>query len=432
MRRTAKDNRDLPHPRPVQKIELDGAHTKGRFIAAVLLIILGGAAIAYGFTKLMTPQIGWQEIKASAGDSLTCGDDFVFLYDVGSGGMAASAEARAVTALYSQACRRLYQVFDTEAAGAESGNLYDLNHHPNEIVTVDEVLYRALEQVQRSGSRAIYLGPVYYRYEDLFYCEDDSQLVDFDPYLSGEVREEYAAVAAFAGDPQSIDVELLGDNQARLNVSADCLAYVKTLGTERFLDFGWLKSAFEADYLAQVMLDNGFTNGVISSVDGFVRNLDSRGQTYSLNLYDLPEDQVILAASMEYQGPMSLAVMRSFPTSGADGARYYRLRDGRMCTMYLDPADGRCKASASSLACYSQTQGCAGLALDMAPAFISDELRVLEGGLKDLRDKQVQYVCCLGERLLFNDPEVKLTNIYNVDGLEYFTVDMNDPANYSG
>lgn len=426
MRRTAKDNRDLPHPRPVQKIELDDAHTRGRFIAVVLLIILGAVAIAYGFTKLMTPQMGWQEIKASAGDSLTCGDDFVFLYDVGSSGVSASAEARAVTSLYTQACRRLYQAFDTEAGFAESGNLYDLNHHPNEIVTVDEVLYRALEQVQRSGSRAIYLGAVYYRYEDLFYCEDDSQLVDFDPYLSDEVREEYAAVADFAGDTESIGVELLGDNQVRLNVSAECLAYVKTLGTERFLDFAWLKNAFEADYLAQVMLDNGFTNGVISSVDGFVRNLDSREQSCYLNLYDLPENQVILAASMEYRGPMSLAVMRNFPVSGLDDSRYYRLRDGRMCTMYLDPSDGMCKASMNSLVSYSQTQGCAELALKMAPIFIS------EGLPQELAGQDVWYITCQRNKLCFTEPGLELANIYNVDGLEYFAVDMNDPTSYSG
>lgn len=432
MKRTARDNRDLPHPKPVQKIELNDEHTKGRFIAVVLLIILGAMAVAYGFTKLMTPQTGWQEIKASAGDSLTCGDDFVFLYDVGSSGASASVEARAVTALYTQACRRLYQAFDTETNAGEAGNVYALNHQPNEIVTVDEVLYHALEQVQRSGSRAIYLGPVYYRYEDLFYCEDDSQLMDFDPYLSDEVREEYAAVAAFAGDPQSIDVELLGDNQVRLNVSADYLAYAKTLGTERFLDFAWLKNAFEADYLAQVMLDNGYTCGIISSVDGFVRNLDSREQSYYLNLYDLPEDQVILAAAMEYQGPVSLATMRNFPVSDLDDPRYYRLRDGRMCTMYLDPADGMCKASASSLVCYSRTQGCAGLALEMAPVFISDGPGILNAGLEDLHDKQIQYVCCIEQGLLFTDRSMKLTNLYNVGDLKYFAVDMNDPANYGG
>lgn len=420
----------MPHPKPVQKIELDDGNTRGRFIAVVLLIILGAVAIAYGFTKLTTPQEGWQEIKASAGDAPTCGDSFVFLYDVGSGGASASAEARAVTGLYTQECRRLYQAFDTEAGFAESGNLYDLNHHPNEVVTVDEALYRALEQVQRSGSRAIYLGPVYYRYEELFYCGDDSQLVDFDPYLSDEVREEYAAVAAFACDPQSVDVELLGDNQARLKVSADYLAYVKTLDTERFLDFAWLKSAFEADCLAQVMLDNGYTCGVISSVDGFARNLDSRGQDYFLNLYDLPEDQVVLAGTMEYQGPMSLAAMRAFPVSDLDDPRYYRLRDGRMCTMYLDPADGTCKAAANLLVCYSPTRGCAELALGMAPVFISDVLR--ENGLDALADQNTQYICCLEQAFLVSDPEMVLTNLYHAGGVEYRIGEMDGLAKYSG
>ena len=34
---------------------------------------------------------------------------------------------------------------------------------------------------ERSGNRALYLGPVYDRYSGLFSCEDDSLLADFDP-----------------------------------------------------------------------------------------------------------------------------------------------------------------------------------------------------------------------------------------------------------
>ena len=425
MGRRARDNR--PHLKPVEKIELDDAHSKARIIAAVLLLVLGAAALGYGFTQLLSPETGWQTIEAGTSEGANCGDDFVFLYELGTAGSPA-AENRAVSALYTDACRKLFQLFHTVESFEGLTNLRDINLHPNETLTVDGALYRAFETVQRYGDRTVYLGPVYARYGSLFFCGDDSQLVDFDPYLSDEVREEYAAVAAFAGDPQSIDLRLLGDNRVSLYVSEEYLAYAQQEEIERFLDFGWMSNAFIADEIARVMVDNGYTCGVISSVDGFVRNLDGREQSYYLNLYDLPEDQVILAASMEYQGPLSLAAMRNFPVSSLDGSRYYRLRDGRMCTMYLDPADGLCKASMDSLVCYSRTQDCAGLALEMAHAFISDESRFLD----DLDDKQIQYICCLDRTLMFNDRSLKLTNLYNVGDLSYFAVDMNDPANYSG
>lgn len=428
MKRTARDNRDLPHPKPVQRIELDDAHTKGRVIAVVLLLVLGAAALARGFTQLLSPETGWQTIEAGTSEGANCGGDFVFLYELGTAGGAA-AENRAVSALYTDACRKLFQLFHTVESFEGVTNLRDINLHPNETLTVDEALYRAFETVQRYGDRTVYLGPVYARYGSLFYCGDDSQLVDFDPYLSDEVREEYAAVAAFASDPQSIDLRLLGDNQVCLYVSEEYLAYAREEEIERFLDFGWLNNAFIADEIARVMVDNGYTCGVISSVDGFVRNLDGREQSYYLNLYDLPEDQVILATVMEYQGPMSLAAMRNFPVNDLDDSRYYRLRDGRMCTMYLDPADGICKASMNSLMCYSKAQGCAELALKMAPVFISDHVE--EGLLRELAGQDVWCIACQRNELYFTEPELKLTNLYDAGDLKYSAVDMSDPANCS-
>ena len=430
MGRTARDNRDLPHPRPVQKIQLSEEHTRRRFIAVILLLLIGGGALAYAFSQFLSPQAGWQEIQANTGEGITCADEFVFLYDLGSGGVSAPVEGRAVTTLYTQACRRAYQAFHTMEGFEELGNLWDVNRRPNEAVAVDELLYRAFETVQRSGDRTLYLGPVYERYEDLLYCTDDSQLVDFDPRASDAVRAEYAAYAAYAMDPQSIDVELLGDGQVRLYVSEEYLAFAEQAGISRFLDFGWLKNAFVADYLAQVMEDSGYTRGAVSSYDGFVRNLDSRGQTYTLNLLDrLAADRPIQAGSMEYQGPMSLVSLRSFPAGGGDERRFYQLRDGQVRTMYLDPADGLCRNAVDSMVCYSQDRSCAEIALEAAPVYIADE--ILEEPLRGLTDRNVQFVYCADQTFVVSDPELVLTNLYRTGEVEYSVVDMSGPGNYS-
>ena len=100
--------------------------------------------------------------------------------------------------MYTAACRKAYQLFHTLESFEGVVNLREINLHPNETLTVDEGLYRAFETVQRSGERTLYLGPVYARFENVFSCIDDAQLVEFDPQASEDVRREYEAMAGYA------------------------------------------------------------------------------------------------------------------------------------------------------------------------------------------------------------------------------------------
>lgn len=418
MGRTARDNRDRPHPKPVQKIELpDGSSIKRRLIATCLFLLIGGVALGYAFSRLMTPESGWQAIEAGSAAGANCGGDFEFLYELGAGGESPTAENRAVSALYTDACRRMFQLFHTMESFEGVTNLRDINLHPNETLEVDGVLYEAFAAIQRHGSRAIYLGPVYARYDDLFSCENDSQLVDFDPRLSESVRREYGEIAAFAADPQSIDVQLLGGNQVRLYVSEEYLAYAREEEIENFIDFFWMKNAFIVDYLAQVMTDNGYTHGFLSSYDGFIRNLDQRGTGYSLNVYDRAEGGIYLAATMEYQGPLSAVCLRNYPLSSADSPRYYQLSSGEVRTPYLDVQDGLCKSALNDLTSYSKSQSCAELLLCVSPIYISDTFD--RRALSALAGEDVHSIYCEDRVIFGSDPDLALTNLYEQDEIRY-------------
>lgn len=417
MGRTARDNRDRPHPKPVQKIELSEGNVKQRLIAVVVVLVVGAAALAYAVNQLLTPDMGWQTIKAGSTDGATCAGEFVFLYELGAAGGSVTAESKAVSALYTDACRKMYQLYHTQESFEGVVNLREINLHPNEPLMVDEALYRAFETVQRHGDRTIYLGPVYARYNDLFNCLDDAQLVDFDPYLSGEVREEYAAAAAFACDPAAIDLCLLGDGQVCLYVSEEYLAYARRAGIERFLDFGWLTNAFVVDYLADVMTENGYTHGSISSYDGFSRNLDGRGLSYAQNVYDYEEGFFASPlAVMQYEGPMAITYLRDYPINDADSQRIYQLRTGELRSCYLDPADGLCKSAAHDLICYSAAAGCAEIALQAAPIYVAETLDIQ--ALETLASSGIQSVRCEDRTVRGTDPELTLTGLYESEGAQ--------------
>lgn len=391
-----------------------------RLIAAAIMLVIGGAALAYAFTQLMAPESGWQTIEASAAQGPNSGGELVFLYDLGAGGASPPAENRAISALYTDACRTLFQLFHTVERFEGVTNLRDLSLHPNETLTVDGMLYRALETVQRCGGRTIYLGPIYARYNDLFFCQDEAQLVDFDPRLSQEVAREYETLAAYAQDPEAVDLRLLGDNRVCLYVSEDYLAYAAREGVEQFLDFGWLKNAFVVDALADLMIENGFTHGVISSCDGFQRNLDSRETDYSLNVLDYVDGAICPAAVLNYRGPRSIVCLRDYAANDLDWQRIYQLENGETRTTYLSPEDGLCRSAVHDLIAYSEQAGCGEIALRLAPVYVAEELEA--GAVERLAGVGIQSIYCRDRVICATEPGANLTNLYEGGGIRYTLV----------
>lgn len=402
----------MPHLKPVEKIELSEAHTGLRLLLTLVLLLAGAGFITYAFSSLFSADVGWCEIESGAAE-YHCGGDFTFLYRLGETDLSATAEKKLITSLYSDATESAFQLFTNDVAYEDVHNVFYINRHPNEEIEVDPVLYKAFSLVQDYGNRCIYLAPIYARYDDLFYCTDDSQAVDFDPYLNPEVADDYAGIAAFANDTNAVDLELLGDSRIRLKVSEEYLAFARENEIESLIDFFWLKNAFIADYLADVMISNGYTRGCLSSKDGFVRNLDGSGESYSFSITDRVDQVLYAAAQMVYTGPVSIVDLRDY----GDGSQTYTFANGEIRTPYLDPQDGLCKSAVSELICYSREQGCAETLLQMIPAYLSDTFQ--PEILSDLAKSEIYSIYCQDGRVLYNDPALTLTNLYDRDSIRY-------------
>lgn len=383
-----------------------------RMIAAGVLLVFGAAMLAYAISQFLSPDVDWMTVEAGSGQGGTCAGEFTFLYRPDS-----AAERRAVTQLYTGLCRTAYEQFNHLEPFEGVNNVYAINRHPNEALTVDRVLYDAFAQVVESGSRLLYLGPVYARYGNLFFCGDDSQLADFDPALSEEVAREYREIATFANDPEMIRLELLDGNQIRLVVAQEYLAYAERAEIEDFIDFDWTSNAFIADYLARELTAQGYTRGALTSYDGFIRNLDGSGRNYSLSLYDRREESIRAAAVLEYTGPMSAVILRDYPLGQLDALHYYELRSGEIRTPYLDPADGLNKNAVHNLVCYSGDSGCGEMALKIAPIYIADSLRV--EALEHLAAEGIESIRFEDGMICPTDPGATLTHLYESDGVRY-------------
>lgn len=391
MGRTARDRQDR-HPRPVERIELSEEHAGRRLIAAAVLLIFGAAMLTYAFMQLLSPEEEWITVEGNSGAGASSAEEFTFLYHPGSGDRSYTADRKGVTSLYAQLCRESFQVFHSTETFEGVTNICTINRRPNEVLEVAPALYEAFAAAERSGSRALYLGPVYERYSGLFSCGDDSMLADFDPRLSPEVAQEYREYVAFANDPQAVRMELLGENRVRLFVSREYLEYAGQEGVERFIDFAWMSNAFIADYMARELTAQGYTRGVLASYDGFIRCLDGSGENYSLSVYDQKEGTVYTAAVLSYRGPKSIVCLRDYPVSDLDQSRFYRLRTGEIRTPYVDIADGLCRNAVSNLTGYAGDKDCGEILLEMLPVYIADALQ--EDALEALAEKGIDFVYC--------------------------------------
>lgn len=415
MNRTARDNR--PNLKPVQKIELSEKDSRKKLILAGVLLLVGIICLGYALTGLLTKESDWTEIVVKSASDTNCGDDFSFKYQLGQGETSATAESKTLSVIYTDLCVEAYQLYSCEESIEGVNNINFINANPNKEIQVSDELYRAFELLEKYKNRNIYLGPIYEQYDDLFYCNDDSERINYDPFTNETVAHDYMVMAEYANNSDDIQVKLLGDNKIILNVSDEYLKYAKKQGIVNYIDFFWMKNSFIIDYIADSLIEKGYTNGTISSFDGYVRCLDSRKQEYSMNVFDGVGNQVYNAAEMTYQGPCSVVFLKSYILNQRDDRFYGQMDNGDMRTSYIDINDGVPREALENLIMYSKDMGCAEVLMNMIPVYICDEFD--EKKALGLAEKNIFTIYCLDKNIYYNESKLKLDKVYDKDGVKY-------------
>ncbi len=357
----------------VKNIEVSESHIKPRAIFAVIFLIMGIAAIGLCVKNLLNTAPGWQRVEVYLSEP-SAADEFTLDLNFGAEGRNPTAESKIVTALYSEACVKAYKLFDSELLFDGVNNVAYINAHPNEEITVDPVLYDAFSKWDRYGGRYLYLAPVYDEYDAAFFgIEMPESAAELDPYENEEFASELNQLAEFAKDSGHISLKLLGDNKVVLYVSDEYAAFAAEYGITSYVDFYRTKNAFIIDYFADILADNGLGAAVISSHDGYTRNLDADGNEYVLSIFDRTGDQICTAGKLKYTSPQAFVMLSDFPMSERDSYRYY-MKGGRIITPFIDPEDGLYRTAASSMISYSGSMGCADILLQMLPVYIADEV----------------------------------------------------------
>jgi len=417
-------NHNAFRPKPVENVELSEKKITLRIIVCSIFLLIAVIAITNGLKELFSSDAGWETITADTASEANCSTDFVFQYKLGAGDRSATAENKALKIIYSDACVMAYKLFHHKELYDGVVNVAYINQHPNEVVEVDKALYQAFTLIQNYGSRYLYMAPVYSQYDDIFSCNDDAELIYYNPYLNEEVAQYYLEVAEYANNTEMIDLQLLPDNKVKLKVSDEYLKYAEENGIDVYLDFFWMKNAFIADYLAEELIEKGYTAGVVSSYDGFTRNLCDGEETFTQNIYSRIEDTIYTSAFMNYDSPMSIVCFRDFMLAESDIHRYYEMDDGSIITSYIDHLDGLSKNSLGSMYSYSKGLSCAEIVLQVAPVYITDTF--LEEDIQEFVKKDIHFVYSKENILYYTDSSLKWADVYADDSLTFKTQLLNE------
>ena len=391
--------------KPKQVIEVEEKHVKLRVVLLIICIAVALISLGYWLFNLLTVEPGWYTISVKSSEP-NCGNEFTFAYNAGTDGLDAKTEREAVIRIYSKACEEAYNLFTWDVEEPCEGGIRYLSDHPNQLVTVDERLYKALSLAK--DSPLMYMGPVTAEYAKIFQYHEEHLAAKYDPSQNPELMAFITELLGFVGSRDHIRMEFFGNNQVKLCVSAEFMNYAQRNGVEALLDFGWMKNAFIADFLADALTEKGYTKGYLVSYDGYGCYLEGETTEYTLSLYDRFAYTVDRPAAFSVKGPVNTVAFRNYPLSEGDVWHYFSFGStGTIASVYVDPTDGVCKSSTDNLVCYSKNASCAEMVLSCAPLFLTEELD--EAALIALAAEGVQTIWAEGKELRYTDSTLTLT-----------------------
>ncbi len=397
----------------IKEIELSEKHIGLRWALVAIFLAIGLICMAVFLFSLLGEEEGWQPIDPTDKSFMPEGN-ITLNYELGVGELSATKEKKEIEKIYTDALASSYKLFDVYNGYDGMVNVYYINQHPNEILTVDRELYKAFELVKSFDDRSIYLGMIQSAYRNAFMSTDDLTASQDDPYFNVEAKNYIEEITGFTKDPGAIDIELLGDNKIKLKVSDAYKAVFEGYDEINYIDFAWLTNAFVVDGAANALVARGYTRGYVTSYEGYVRYLGN--DKYAMNLYDRVEKVVYPAGVAEYENVRALVQFRNYPINEYNATDYYAYSSGTFASRFIN-SDGYYVSATNDILAYSNTKNCAELALELSDIFVQNELdeeRIMQNVAEEI------YTIWFKDSVIYyNNKNLQINDIYDNEGIKY-------------
>ena len=157
------------------------------------------------------------------------------------------------------------------------------------------------------------------------------------------------------------------------------------------------------------MIEKGYSNGILTSYDGYIRNLDNTGRVMELAVFDGTVNRNYRVATMQSGNAGAMVWMRDYPISIDEEYEYHYWADGRVSHTRLDVADGMSKAVCSDFVAYSKDLSCAQVLMQTVNVYIADSMDWAK--VKALPAQGVEFVIVKEEALYVSDRNATFANL---------------------
>lgn len=375
--RGATVDKSKPTVGKVEKIEVNERHIPLRLVLLIVFILIGITAFGIFFSTLLNAEPGWMVIEEANTNYPSIGQDFILNYYVPKTNSTASKKK--VVSIYSELVEKSFLLFNELNEYEGYNNVYYINHHPNEEIEIDSVLYNAFKKINDHNNKIIFLAPVYQQYRNLFSSESNTYAKEFDPKYNEDMKDYFLEICEFVNSDK-VSISLLENNKIKLNVSDDYLEYTKANEIDEYINFWTLKNAFVCDYMATTLYENGITGFVLSSNDGYNYSVGSP-EELSLEVWRKDGKKKIMVGRLSFTGTSQFVTYTDSPLdiNKNDYYEYYESDDKSkdlidVTSRYISEVDGISREGTSAYYAYGSTIGCAEIAMEVLNIFISDSI----------------------------------------------------------
>ena len=377
--RGASVDNTKPVAAKVEKIELNEKHIPLRLVLFIVVILIGITAFGIFFSSLLNANPGWMVIEEANTNYPSIGQDFILNYYVPKTNP--TEAKKKIVSVYSDIVEKALILFDELNEYEGFNNVYYINHHVNEEIEVDPVLYNAFKKINDANSQIIYLGPIYSQYRNIMSSENNNSAKEFDPKYNDEMKTYFSEILSFVND-SDISISLLENNTIKLNINDNYLEYATQNGIDLFIDFWTLKNAFACDYMANTLFENGITGFILSSNDGYNYSVGC-DEELGLEIWTKDGKAKNLVGRLSFSGTNTFVTFTSSPLEiNTDKYYIYYENDDAskaildITSRYVSTVDGIAREASKTYYGYSKDAvvGCADIAMGILDVFISDNI----------------------------------------------------------
>ncbi len=304
-----------------------------RIILVCFLAIIIGICIAVAINQLKAKE-GLTKIHADYSNYPQAEGEYeLYYYLDDSNGTNVSTKQLTISNLYSKSLDFIYPLLDNAESYENIKNIYYINHHPNEEIEINNVLYDYLYEIYNINSRYILSGNAMALWESFLYNINGNYNY-IDPFINLDIANKIEEFNLNYLD--YISISFKGDNKIILNVDEN-FKFLLEDGNQ-YINLSYVKEAIIMDYVKKELNNNHYYNGYIISLYGLLLDL---GSNDSFDYQYLSFDNIAsICSSLEIKSNYSYINIYNFYVSNS--YPFYEIKDGENIikrTIYMNVYD---------------------------------------------------------------------------------------------